>query len=144
VRCLRGVCTRGRPRRNAREAWTTQATAANCLCHSLVNLARISMYTKPSNPTLVFYSCILQGIASRFQNSASKREVAPRKRVAIPIRSHLHACCQVETHRDATLVEMCREVHPVCDRSAGNCHINPPETCDLVCNVATQAKQKAS
>jgi hypothetical protein len=49
------------------------------------------------------YSSILRGIASRFQHFASRGEVAPRKRVAIPIRSQLHACCQVETRRDATL-----------------------------------------
>jgi hypothetical protein len=59
-------------------------------------------------------------------------EVAPRKRVAISTRSQLHACCQVETRRDATLVEMRREVRAVCDRSAGNCYINPAEPCYIV------------
>jgi hypothetical protein len=48
------------------------------------------------------YSSILREIASRFQNFASRGEVAPRERVAIPIQSQLHACCQVETRRDAT------------------------------------------
>jgi hypothetical protein len=42
-------------------------------------------------------------------------EVAPRERVAIPIRSQLHACCQVETRRDAILMEMRREVSWSCD-----------------------------
>jgi hypothetical protein len=66
------------------------------------------------------YSSILRGIASLFQNFAAKVEVAPRKRVAISTRSQIHACCQVETRRDATLVEMRREVCAVCDRGAAN------------------------
>jgi hypothetical protein len=78
------------------------------------------------------YSSIPREIASRFQNFAAKVEVAPRKRVAISTRSQLHACCQVETRRDATLVEMRREVRAVCDRSAGNCYINPLEPCYIV------------
>ena len=61
------------------------------------------------------YSSILRKIASRFQNFASRREVAPRKRVAISIRSQLHACGQVETRRDATLAEMRRGVSWPCD-----------------------------
>jgi hypothetical protein len=73
------------------------------------------------------YSSILRGIASRFQNFASSGEVAPRKRVAISTRSQLHACCQVETRRDATLVEMRREVRAMCDRGAASCYINPSE-----------------
>jgi hypothetical protein len=56
------------------------------------------------------YSGILREIASRLQNSASRGEVAPRKPVAISVRSQLHACCQVETRRDAILMEMRREV----------------------------------
>jgi hypothetical protein len=36
--------------------------------------------------------------------TASRGEAARRKRVAISIRSRLHACCQAETRRDATLV----------------------------------------
>jgi hypothetical protein len=71
------------------------------------------------------YSSILRGIASRFQNFASRGEVAPRERVAIPIQSQLHACCQGETRRDATLVEMRREVRAMCDRGAASCYINP-------------------
>jgi hypothetical protein len=77
--------------------------------------------------TRSFYSSILRGIASRFQNFASRGEVAPRKRVAISTRSQLHACCQVETRRDATLVEMRREVRAMCDRGAASCYINPSE-----------------
>jgi hypothetical protein len=37
------------------------------------------------------YSSILRGIASRFQNFTARAEVALRKRVAISIRSQLHA-----------------------------------------------------
>jgi hypothetical protein len=73
------------------------------------------------------YSSILRGIASRFQNLASREEVAPRKRVAIPIRSQLYACCQVETRRDASLVEVRREVRAMRDRGAASCYINPSE-----------------
>jgi hypothetical protein len=72
-------------------------------------------------------SSILRGTASRSQNFTSGFEVAPRERVAISIRSQLHACCQVETRRDATLVEMRREVRAMCDRGAANCYINPSE-----------------
>jgi hypothetical protein len=61
------------------------------------------------------YSSILRGIASRFQHFASRREVAPRKRVAIPIQSQPHACCQVATRRDAILMEMRRDVSWSCD-----------------------------
>lgn len=42
------------------------------------------------------------------------------ERVAISTWSQLHACCEAETRRDATLVEMRREVCSVCDRSAGS------------------------
>jgi hypothetical protein len=72
-----------------------------------------------------FYSSILREIAPRFQNFAAKVEVAPRKRVAIPTRSQLHACCQLETRRDATLVEMRREVRAMCDKAAASCYVNP-------------------
>jgi hypothetical protein len=71
------------------------------------------------------YSSILRGTASRFQNFTSRGEVVPRKRVAISIRSQLHACCQVETRRDATLVEMRREVRVMCDKVAASCYVNP-------------------
>jgi hypothetical protein len=60
------------------------------------------------------YSSILRGIASRFQHFASRVEVAPRKRIAISIRSQLQACRQVETRRGAALVEMRREVRAAC------------------------------
>jgi hypothetical protein len=60
-----------------------------------------------TNPTS---SLVFWGIASRFQNLASRGEVAPLKRVAISIRSQLHACCQVDTRCDANLVEMHRKV----------------------------------
>jgi hypothetical protein len=60
--------------------------------------------------SLAKYVSILRGISSRFQNFASRGEVAPRERVAMPIRSQLHACCRVETRRDTILMEMRREV----------------------------------
>jgi hypothetical protein len=78
------------------------------------------LIVSPSLAYYYYYSSILRGIASRFQNFAAKVEVARRKRVAISTRSQLHACCQVEQRRDATLVEMRREVRAVCDRGAAN------------------------
>lgn len=77
-------------------------------------------------------SSVLRGIALRSQNSASSGEVAPRERVAIAIRSQLHACCQVETRRHATLVEMRREVRAACYRGTSSCYINLPEPWYLV------------
>jgi hypothetical protein len=82
-------------------------------------------------------------MASRFYNSACRREVAPPKRIAISIRSQLQACCQAETRRDATLVEMRREVRSVCDRSAGICYINLSETWYIVL-VAQRRRAKSS
>jgi hypothetical protein len=46
------------------------------------------------------YSSILRGIASRFLNFASSREVTLRKRVANTTRGCLHLCCIDEKHRD--------------------------------------------
>ena len=94
------------------------------------------------------YSSILQGIAPRFQNSASSGEVAPRERVAISIRSQLHACCQVETRRDAILMEMRRKVSRSCDIGIdvfGLQTFNSParpstsHTTLVACQVQTQA-----
>jgi hypothetical protein len=78
------------------------------------------------------YSGILRKIASRSQNFTSGGEVALRKRIAMSIRSQPHACYQVETRRDATLVEMRREVRAMCDRDAASCYINPSEPLYIV------------
>jgi hypothetical protein len=66
--------------------------------------------SKCSSPPGKPYSSILRGIASRFQNSACRQKVVPRKRVAIQIWSRLHSCCLNKTRRDATLAKIRREI----------------------------------
>ena len=53
--------------------------------------------------TTAGYSSILRRIASRLQDFTSGSKVAPSKRIAIAVLRQLHACCQVETRRDAIL-----------------------------------------
>jgi hypothetical protein len=110
----------------------SRASCTVSLCFEVLSYPSLPSGAVRCSRSLCAYSSILREIATRYLSSASRPEVASRKRAANAIQSRLHACCQVETRRDATLVEMRREVRAVCDRSAGNCYINPSEPCYIV------------
>jgi hypothetical protein len=65
----------------------------------------------------------LERVLSSHKGGLDKKMIC----IAISARSQLHACCQVETRRDATLVEMRCEVRAACYRGTGSCYINLPE-----------------